>query len=219
MIKGIGTMAKLFAMKVLEFIRSAFLSGLFTLLPFTLTVALFTFCYRIISSWVAPVTEWEPSYLRTIPGSQILFVLLLIFLTGLIIKLFFLEPLIHAIEGIFFKIPLMKQVYGGIKQLVNAFNIQDALAFKKIVLIRFPTSSSYSIGFLTSELPTIAAPVITEKYFNVFIPTTPNPTSGFLVQVPEKEIIPLDLTRQEAMSMIISGGIILPDRFKKGYGV
>jgi uncharacterized membrane protein len=209
-------MAKQFAIRVLEFIRSVFLSGFFTVLPFTLTVALFSFSYRLISSWVAPIADWEPASLRCLPGSQIIFVLLLIFLIGLVIKLFFLEPLIHAIESIFFKIPLMKQVYGGIKQLVNAFNIQDALAFKKIVLIRFPTATSYSIGFLTSELPLGVAQTINERYFNVFIPTTPNPTSGFLVQVAEKDIIPLDLTRQEAMSMIISGGIILPDRFKKG---
>lgn len=195
-------------------IRSIFLNGLFTLLPFTLTLALFTFCYKILISWLAPVYHLEPPYLQSIPGSQIIVVIAAIFLVGLIIKLFFLEPLIHFLESIFFKIPLMKQVYGGIKQLVHAFNVQDELAFQKIVVIPFPTSHTYCIGFLTSEVQPQVIPFSTERFYTIFIPTTPNPTSGFLVLIPEKDILVINLTRQEAMSLIISGGIIQPERFK-----
>ncbi len=195
-------------------IQSIFLSGLLSVLPFTLTIALFTFCYRVLNNWLAPVYNLEPTYLQSIPGSHIFIVLLVIFLVGLLIKFFFLGPLIHFLESIFFKIPLMKQVYGGIKQLVHAFNIQDELAFKKIVMVPFPTAQSYCIGFLTGEMPVQVTHFSTEKYFNIFIPTTPNPTSGFLLQVAEKDVIVINLTRQEAMSLIISGGIIQPERFK-----
>lgn len=198
----------------LQIIRSIFLNGLFTILPFTLTIALFTFSYRAINNWLTPIYHLEPPYLQSIPGSQIIVVLTVIFLVGLFIKLFFLEPLIHFLESIFFKIPLMKQVYGGIKQLVHAFNIQDELAFKKIVMVPFPTAQSYCIGFLTSEMPPQVTHFTSERYFNIFIPTTPNPTSGFLVQIAEKDIVVINLTRQEAMSLIISGGIIQPERFK-----
>jgi uncharacterized membrane protein len=201
--------------QLLHLIRSIFLNGLFTVLPFTLTIALFTFSYRAINNWLTPVYHLEPTYLQSIPGSQIIVVLAVIFLVGLLIKLFFLEPLVHFLESIFFKIPLMKQVYGGIKQLVHAFNIQDELAFKKIVMVPFPTEKSYCIGFLTSEMPQQVTHFNTERYFNIFIPTTPNPTSGFLIQIAEKDIVVINLTRQEAMSLIISGGIIQPDRFKK----
>ncbi len=195
-------------------IRTIFLSGLFTLLPFTLTVALFIFSFRVINAWLAPVYQWEPAVLRAIPGSQIIFILVVIFGFGVLIRLLFLEPLIHFLERIFFKIPLMKQVYGGFKQLVKAFSAQSELAFKKVVIVPFPTSVSYSIGFLTSEIPQQILPFAHEKFFYVFIPTTPNPTSGFLIQIAEKDIIVIDLTRQEAMSLIISGGIIQPDRFR-----
>lgn len=195
-------------------IQTIFLSGLFTLLPFTLTIALFIFSFRIINSWLQPVYQWEPEYLRSIPGSQIIFVIAVIFLFGVLIRILFLEPLIHFLERIFFKIPLMKQVYGGFKQLVNAFSVQSEIAFKKVVVVPFPTPTSYSIGFLTSEIPPRILPFAQEKYFYVFIPTTPNPTSGFLIQIAEKDIVSIDLTRQEAMSLIISGGIIQPDRFK-----
>lgn len=196
-------------------IQSIFLNGLFSILPFTLTIALFTFCYKVLNNWLIPVYNLEPKYLQSIPGSHIFVVIGVIFLVGLLIKFFFLGPLIHFLEAIFFKIPLMKQVYGGIKQLVHAFNIQDEMAFKKIVMVPFPTSHSYCIGFLTGEMPHQVTQFSSEKFFNIFIPTTPNPTSGFLLQVAEKDIIVINLTRQEAMSLIISGGIIQPERFKK----
>lgn len=198
----------------LHLIRSIFLNGLLTILPFTLTIALFSFCYRVLNNWLAPVYHLEPPYLQSIPGSQIIVVIAVIFLVGLFIKLFFLEPLIHFLESIFFKIPLMKQVYSGIKQLVHAFNIQDEMAFKKIVMVPFPTQHTYCIGFLTSEVPPQVIPFSSERFYNIFIPTTPNPTSGFLVQIAEKDVIVVNLSRQEAMSLIISGGIIQPDRFK-----
>lgn len=195
-------------------IQTTFLTGLFTLLPFTLTIALFIFSLRLINNSLEPVYQWEPDYLRSIPGSRIIFVIGVIFIAGVLIRLLFLEPLIHSLESIFFKVPLMKQVYGGFKQLVKAFSAQSELAFKKVVIVPFPTTVSYSIGFLTSEIPSQVTAFSKERFFNVFIPTTPNPTSGFLIQIAEKDIIVVDLTRQEAMSLIISGGIIQPERFK-----
>ena len=202
--------------QIIHTIQLIFLNGLFTLLPFALTIGLFTFLYRAINSWLTPIYLLEPLCLQTIPGSRIFVVLAVIFFTGLIIKLFFLEPIIHFLESIFFKVPLLKQIYGGIKQLVHAFNIQDEMAFKKIVIVPFPTKNTFSIGFLTSEMPLQVMEMDTnDRYFNVFIPTTPNPTSGFLVQVAEKDLKIVNLTRNEAMSLIISGGIIQPDRFKK----
>jgi len=207
-------MKKNYFFKVWHDIQTLFLSGLFTLLPFTLTIALFIFSFKLINSWLEPVYHLEPIYLRSIPGSQLFFVIGAIFFFGLLIRLLFLEPIIHFLEKIFFKIPLMKQVYGGFKQLVNAFSAQSEFAFKQVVVVPFPTAVSYSIGFLTSEIPQQILPFTQEKFFYVFIPTTPNPTSGFLIQIAQKDIIPIDLNRQEAMSLIISGGIIQPDRFK-----
>lgn len=199
---------------ILHAVQSIFLSGLFTLLPITLTIALFTFCYRLIMSWLAPIYRWEPVYLQKLPGSQLIFVLLVIFIAGIIIRTFFLAPLFHAIESLFFKVPLMRQVYRGIKQLVHALSTPNELSFQKVVLVRFLGTSVYSIGFLTGQVPSSLLGSEERQFFHVFIPTTPNPTSGFLVQIAQEDLVLTQLTRQEAMSLIISGGIVQPERFK-----
>lgn len=199
--------------KLVHILWTTFLNGLLTVLPFTLTVALLTFSFRLIYSWFYPIYEIEPQCLRAIPGSHIALVIVGVFLLGAVIRLLFLEPLIHAIERLFAKIPLINQVYGGIKQLVHALGSQDEGTFKKVVMVPFPHQNSLSIGFLTSEVPASILPG-PDRYFHVFIPTTPNPTSGFLVQIKESDIRIVDLTRQEAMSLIISGGIIKPERLR-----
>ena len=102
------------------------------------------------------------------------------------------------------------------KQLVNAFNPDNHIAFKKVVLIEFPSKGLHSIGFLTSELVKELRPKKEVCYYNIFIPTTPNPMSGYFVILPKSEVIITNLNRQEAMAMIISVGIIQPN-YKKNY--
>lgn len=201
--------------KVLHGIWSIFLNGLFTLLPLTLTIALFRFSFKLLKGWLQPVERLiERTFLIDIPHSEILIVILFIFLVGLILHFFFLKQLIHGAEELIFRIPLVRPVYSGIKQLVSAFNVkEETLTIKRVVLIEFPRNGIYSVGFLTGELPLELSPNKEHKYFNVFIPTTPNPTTGFYIILPEHQLIEVDLTRQEGMSLIISGGIILPERF------
>lgn len=194
-----------------ELIGSLFINGLLTLLPITLTIVLFHVTFKLLKSWLEPVAAIKPSFLAWIPQAEIILTLGIIFLFGAILKFFVLNQLIHIVEGILFRIPLVRPVYMGIKQLVHAFNPNNMLSFKKIVMIEFPRAGVYSIGFLTSELATSIAPQDGKKYFSIFIPTTPNPTSGYFVIVSEAEIQITNLTRQEAMAMIISGGIIQPE--------
>ncbi len=125
--------------------------------------------------------------------------------------MFLLRPIIHAIENLFSRIPLIRPVYSGIKKLVDAFSFQDKVSFSKVVRVEFPRSGIYSLGFLANQVDEKIAPDAQTKYFSIFIPTTPNPTSGFLIIVPEEQITIIDISRQEAMAMIISGGIIQPD--------
>lgn len=202
---------------VFHSIWSVFLGGLFTLLPIILTVAIFRFSFRLLKSWLEPVNNLiERTFLIDIPHSDILIVILFIFLVGLILRTWMLHQVVHAIESLIFKIPLVRPVYSGIKQLVDAFNIQEEkMTIKRVVLVEFPRKGLYSVGFLTGELPSEFAPTKDIKYFNIFIPTTPNPTTGYYIILPENELIDVDLTRQEGMALIISGGIIMPDRFSK----
>lgn len=202
-----------------HYIFRAFINGLLTILPFTLTIGLFMLSFRLIINWLRPIQEFIEHpiiFLTTIPYKAItnqLFLLLLgLFLIGVVIRTLLLRRFVHRIESLIFKIPLIRPVYSGIKQLVHAFSVQDKVTFKKVVLVQFPRQGIYSLGFLTSELPHSIAPEQSKKFFNIFIPTTPNPTSGYFVIISEQNFTTIDLTRQEAMAMIISGGIIQPER-------
>jgi uncharacterized membrane protein len=199
---------------LLHSLWSLFLNGLFTLLPLTITVAIFIFSFRIIAAWLEPINALAP---RWFPYSEIVLVILFILLTGFILRSLILRSIIHSAEKLFSKLPLIRPIYTGIKQLVHAFSPQEpgTSSFKKIVILEFPLKEIYSIGFLTGEVALEINPAVGKRFFNVFIPTTPNPTSGFFVMVPEDKISVIDLTQQEAMALIISGGIIQPERFAK----
>lgn len=204
-------------------IKSLFISGLLTILPLALTVTLFVFLYRTIRHWFRPVYNILPDFLKAIPLSELLIVVLLIIGLGFILRVFVIHPLIESAERVFGRLPLVRQVYFGIKQLIHALNPKkEDERFRSVVLVEFTRKGTYSIGFLTSDAPSglVHASVQEEHglkrdYYNVFIPHTPLPTSGFFILVPVDECIPTTLTHQEAMTIVISGGIIQPDRFVK----
>jgi len=199
------------------YLRKFFLNGLIAILPITLTIALFNVSFRLITNWLTPLTTFtQETFLRYIPYAEIILAIIIVCFIGTLYNFFVLRSLIDFVEKLVFQIPLIRSVYSGIRQLVKAFSVtDDTIAFKKVILIQFPRKKIYSIGFLTSELQPEIAPNTKQKFFNIFIPTAPNPTSGYFVIAPEEDIIIVDLTHQEAMGMIISGGIIQPERFTK----
>ena len=150
--------------------------------------------------------------LRVIPHSEIFLVVIAIFVTGLIMQLFIATHIVHTIENsIFNRIPLLRQIYFSIKQLTHALNPSDQITFKYVVHVPFSSPGTYALGFLTNYIHPHLAPHRDIPYVSVFVPTTPNPTTGFYLVVPEKDCRILDITRQEAMTMIISGGILQPE--------
>ncbi len=201
---------------VTRLFSSFFVNGLLTLLPLALTVALFNTSFKLVLSWLTPVQKIaHMTFFAAIPYAEVLLSIIAILIVGMIAKVFIFRSVLEGVEQLISKVPLLRQIYAGIKQLVNAFSLQDKITFKEVVLVEFPRPGIYSLGFMTSELPTEIAPRNGELFVNVFIPTTPNPTSGFFVIMPAQQLIPIELTRQEAMTMIISGGIIQPHRFSK----
>lgn len=204
-----------------NWLKSVFLNGLLILLPVILTVAIFGYTFNLFKRWLAPIVRCEavwyciPNWVQRIPHVEFILVLLTIFVIGLIFRLIFARVILSLLEQTFSRIPFMSQLYFGIKQMVRAFTAQDQLTFQQVVIMEFPRMGVYSIGFLTGQSAIHLHPKEGKNYFNVFIPTTPNPTSGFLVIAAETDFIVVDLTRQEAMSLIISGGIIRPERFEK----
>lgn len=197
----------------LQMLKTIFLKGLFTLLPLTLTVAVVSFSFNLIKSWLQPIYQLEPESFRVIPHSEIFLVILAIFLVGVIMQIFIVTHLVDTIEtSILNRIPLLRQVYFGIKQLVNALNPSDQITFKYVVNVPFGAPGMYALGFLTNYVHSDLSPRKDIKYVSVFVPTTPNPTTGFYLVVPEQDCIILNITRQEAMTIIISGGILQPER-------
>jgi uncharacterized membrane protein len=203
-------------MKKMKSLKQIFLNGLFFLLPIAIAFSLFNFLFNLVTSWLDPIRQLNLPYISRIPYYEFILVTLFIVFIGLKIKTFVFKPFVNFLEEIFKRIPLFGTVYFGAKQLIHALTSQDKLSFKSVVFIEFPRKNIYSIGFLTSEVPHEMSPNKDERYFNVYIPTTPNPTTGFFIIAPKDQIIETGLTRQEAMSLIISGGIIQPERYTQG---
>ena len=207
--------------KIFDEIKSVFLSGLFTILPIALTFAFFSFTVGLITTWLNPIYHIIPLCLKIIPYCEFILVILTILLVGAVLKFLLLQPLVDFFEQYFLKkLPFIRTVYFGIKQLVQAFSPQDTEHFQKVILIEFPRTGIYSLGFLTNEVPSEIAPckrgeIDCPTYYSVFVPNTPNPTTGYYVIIDRKECIPTNITRQEAMTLIISGGIIKPERFSQ----
>ena len=200
--------------KSIYFIWSLFLKGFLTLLPIILTIAVLNFSFKMIKKWLHPIYNLEPGFLKTIPFSEFLLTFFFILFIGLILNIFILNALWSFLENMIIKIPLVRPIYVGTKQLIQAFNPQgNGNGFKQVVLIEFPRKGIFSVAFMTSETPLELSPDSQITYYNVFIPTTPNPTAGFFLIIDKENIHPTTLTRQEAMALIISGGIIQPQRF------
>lgn len=201
--------------KTYQSLQDVFLKGLLFLLPITITFSLFSFSMNLIRSWLVPLRKLHLPMLEMIPYYELLVVIVFIFAVGIFLKTFVLKPFIKFIEGIFSQVPLLNTVYFGAKQLIEAFTGQNKSSFKEVVYIEFPRPGIYSLGFLTSEVPAEIAPNSTTTYYNIYIPTTPNPTTGFFIVLPKDQFHHANLTRQEAIRLIISGGILQPERYRK----
>jgi uncharacterized membrane protein len=196
-------------------IKQMFLKGLLFLLPIAITFSLFSFSINLIRSWLEPLRRLHLPFLEMIPYYEILVVALFIVAVGAFLQAFVLKPFIKFIEDIFSQIPLLSTVYFGAKQLIEAFSGHNKTSFKDVVYVQFPRPGIYSIGFLTSQVPVEISPDTSKIFYNVYIPTTPNPTTGFFIVLPADQFHHANLTRQEAITLIISGGILQPERYKK----
>lgn len=197
--------------KLYHLLQTIFLTGLMAVLPIVITVFLFVFTFRLVQSWLAPIACYKPECLGNVPYVEFLLVIGTIFLIGTILRIFLVRSIVHAIEQMIVKIPLVRPVYSGIKQLSKALTAQDKHSLQQVVLVEFPRQGLYSIGFLMGTAHQSIVPNKTSSYFNVFVPTTPNPTTGFFIIVEQGQYTVLTLSRQQAMSLIISGGIIQPE--------
>ncbi len=204
---------------MLKKIRTYFLAGLLVLIPLVLTIfiiwKLFIAIDGLLSGFINNMLERIGIPVTSI-GLGFISVVLLIFLTGMIAKNYFGRKVIRIGEDIVTKIPLMNRIYLAIKQISNAFFSEKREVLKKAVLIEYPRKGIYSIGFFTQDTKGEVQDRLQQDVVSIFLPTTPNPTSGFLLFVPKSEVAELNMTIEEALKLVISGGAIVPTSTYKG---
>jgi uncharacterized membrane protein len=147
-----------------------------------------------------------------IPGLGLIFVVILVFAVGLLARNIVGRKIVHLGENIVERIPLVRILYAGLKQLLETIFLQKTDAFKRVALVEYPRRGTYVIGFITGESKGEVQDKTDKNMINVFIPTTPNPTSGFYMLVPDDELVVLNMNVEDAFKLIISGGIVSPPK-------
>ena len=190
--------------------RNYFIAGVVVLIPIGITIYL-TFFIISISSKILP-KEINPNHYLPydIPGLEILIALILITFIGWVSLSFIGKKLLNIFNIVLKKIPILRAIYSAIGQLTETFAKNDENK-KNVVLVQYPSKGSWAIGFATKDNTGEITDKTKKSLVNVFIPTTPNPTSGFLLMFPKDEVIFLDMSFEQASKFIVSAGTINPD--------
>jgi uncharacterized membrane protein len=207
--------------------RDNFIAGIAVIFPSIITWWLVVLLYRVLNNWfLNPVIKYFKPYLIHVYleyGARTLLFLLLVaivMLIGLATRVLFLKKIFSAGEKMFFKMPMIGRIYVATKQMSKALFGEHKGIFKSPVLVEYPRKGLYSIGFITGFIDSGSKngkihQKIDKKLVNLYVPTTPNPATGMLLLVPEDELITLDMSIEEAMKLVISGGIVTPDGSRK----
>ena len=196
-------------------LRNAFISGLLLLAPLIVTIWAFSKIVDMAGGTFRPLYEHHlPASLQDIPFLWDLlatFVVILLvtglgFLSNYVFGKFFLSIGERAIQ----RIPGVGGLYNTVKQVVATFGTQNRNLFNKVVLVEFPRKGIWTVGFLTNTTPGEPQSAVGPEMWSVFVPTTPNPTSGFLLILPRQEVTELEMSVGDGMKMILSGGAVLP---------
>ena len=191
-------------------IRNYFIAGMVVLIPIGITVYLTIFMVSI-SSKILPKEINPNHYLPyNIPGLEIIISVILITLIGWLSLSFIGKKLLDLFNNILKRIPILRTIYSALGQMTETFAKTDKEK-KNVVLVEYPRKGSWAVGFATKENSGEISDKTKRKLINVFVPTTPNPTSGFLLMFPKEDVIYLDLTFEEASKFIVSAGTSNPD--------
>ncbi len=199
-------------------LRTAFFTGVVVILPLGVTMIVINFLLDQIGTPASSLFFWFLDHdLRSLPAMEVvlefisvLVVFLLIPILGYFSRLLLGRFILHKLELLLNRVPFINMVYRTVKQIVDTFSQQEKAVFQEVVLLEYPRKRSYVIGFLTSTAKGEPQSVTGEHIVNVFVPTTPNPTSGFLLMLPEEDITRLGMSIADGMKLIISGGAVVP---------
>jgi uncharacterized membrane protein len=199
-------------------LRKAFISGFMLLAPFFVTAWVFLWLFEMIGGEFRDfLLFFLPASLRANPNLSVvwnifatLIVVALVTLLGHLSRHMFGRYFSALAERLIQTIPGVSGVYNTVKQIVTTFGAQNRNLFNKVVLLEFPRKGVHTIGFLTSKVQGEAQTRLGRELWTVYVPTTPNPTSGYILLIPKDEIIELDMSVSDGMKLVISGGVVVP---------
>lgn len=194
-------------------IKKYFVTGLLTILPVFITLYLFYAIFLWIDSIIG---GWINRYLNEafgfiIPGLGFIMLILIILAVGFAVSHLLSKRSLPMFEGWLLKLPGFRQVYPPVKQIVSFIFSNNTFAFKRVVLVQYPSAGIWSVGFMTNEGFREAQELTGQELVHVLIGTTPGPWSGFFIMVPKKDVKFMEMTVEESMKLIISGGILKPE--------
>lgn len=195
-------------------LKKYIIAGLLVWLPFAATVVIVKLLIDLLDKTILLLPpEWHPAALLgfSIPGFGIILALSILLLTGMLAANLFGRRFVEIWERILNKIPLVRSIYSSIKQISNTIFDPSGKSFRKVVMLQYPRKGLWSIGFLTNDNVGDEMSAVDDRLVTVFIPTTPNPTSGFIIMTRNDEITELDMSVEEGFKFIISMGVIIPD--------
>ncbi len=196
---------------MMSFIRRYFISGLLVWLPIWVTILVIKFLVDLLSNTLLLLPQqYHPDTLIGfhIPGIGVIITLLVIFLTGVIVANFIGKRLVMIGDAIIARIPLVRTIYVSVKQVLQTLFTPGGQSFRKVLLVEYPRKGMWSVAFQTGD--GIQKLMQGEDMVSVFIPTTPNPTSGFLMIVPRKDVMELNMSVDQALKFVISLGVMQP---------
>jgi uncharacterized membrane protein len=189
-----------------------FLAGLVVIVPIAVTVFVLNWLFLLLDGFFGPlINRLLSRYLDfRIPGIGLVFLVLLIMLVGAFAS-FVTGKFFRQIEAFFLRLPFVDKIYIPVKKIVAFLFVEQKPAFKKVVLVEYPRKGIYSLGFVTNDDSIHVSDAAGRKVINVFIASSPSPLTGFLTFVPEDELIPLFITVEDAVRLIVSGGMLTPE--------
>ena len=197
-------------------IRSWFFTGILVMTPLILTIYVVWTFITFVDNLVVPLVpiDYRPSnYLPfSIPGLGLIIVFLFTTLVGVLATGLLGRTLIRLWENILNRMPVVRSVYSAIKQILETVMATQSDAFRQAVLVEYPRKDIWAIGFVTGSTKGEVSENVDKKMVNVFMPTTPNPTSGFLLFFPESDLIFLEMSVEDALKLVVSGGMVVPKK-------
>ncbi|MGB0631464.1 MAG: DUF502 domain-containing protein [Alphaproteobacteria bacterium] len=195
-------------------IRGYFLAGVLVTAPIGITFYISWLLIRWVDSKITPLipAAYNPeTYLPfAVPGLGLIIVFIALTIIGWSTAGLLGRLWMRISEKVLAKMPVIRSVYAAVKQIIETILKQQSNAFREVVLFEYPRRGSWAIGFITGQTQGEVQNLTTDDVVNVFLPTTPNPTSGYLLFIPRKELVILDMTVEEGIKMVVSGGIVTP---------